>query len=454
MIERLKKLIAKSVKSDSLEMNRIKTDSSKNDSFKIDDFKIIENKITASELFFVKKGLDMYRTKDVHNFSITIYKNFEEEGVSYTGSSSAIIHPTMSDEEILQVIEEVSLAASFIKNKYYPLLEPSHKTQPQIISNFSEKPLNEWLSTLTSAIYNSDTCDSGGINSSEIFLNKVYTRIVSSTGIDVFYTTYKGELEFITNWKEDTEEIELYKHIDFSEMDYALIDEKVKEMLIISKEKAIASPTPALGKYNILLNGTPVIELLNYYVSQASAKTVYNGMSLAKLGENIQGDDVQGDLITLTLDPFMKNSTKSSPYDSNGFPVNSVKIFNGGVLNMYHGDLRHCHYLNVEPTGNISNFVIEGGSYSIADFKMEPYLEIIAFSDFQMDTLTGDFAGEIRLGWFFDGTNTIPVTGGSISGNIKKLQKQMYLSKELQKDNNFIGPKIVKLINVNVTGIE
>jgi len=71
-----------------------------------------------------------------------------------------------------------------------------------------------------------------------------------------------------------------------------------------------------------------------------------------------------------------------------------------------------------------------------------------------MDGLTGNFGGEIRLGWYFDGSNTIPVTGGSISGNIKDLQKEMYLSKELQKDNNFVGPKIVKLLNVSVAGIE
>jgi len=444
MIERIKKLIAGCTKSNSLELVDIK----------MDGFKIIENKITASELFFVKKGLDMYRSKAVHNFSLTVYKNFMQDDVAYTGSSSAIIHPTMSDEDILQVIEEVSFAASFIKNKYYPLPEPTNKIQPEIISNFSEKPLNQWLPTLTDAIYNSDIYDKGGINSSEIFLNKVYTRIVSSTGIDVSFTTYKGELEFITNWKEDNEEIELYTHIDFSDMDYNLIDEKVKEMIILSKEKAIAKSTPALGNYNILLNGTPVIELLNYYLSQASAKTMYNEMSTAKLGENIQGQDVQGDFITLALDPFMKNSTKSSPYDSNGFPVNTVIIFNSGVLNRYHGDLRHCHYLNVEPTGNISNFIIEGGTHSIVEFKVDPYLEIVAFSDFQMDTLTGDFAGEIRLGWLFDGNTTIPVTGGSVSGNIVKLQKQMYLSKELQKDNNFIGPKIVKLLNVSVAGIE
>jgi len=434
MIERIKRLISQSTK--------------------IDGFKLVENKINASELFFVKKGLDMNRAKNVHNFNITVYKNFEEENVKYTGSSSAMIHPTMSDEEIMEVIDEVAFAASFIKNKYYPLVEPSEKVQPIIQSNFSEKPLNEWLPTLTSAIYNSDVCEAGGVNSSELFLNKIYTRIVNSKGVDISFTTYKGELEFITNWKEETEEIELYKHINFSEMDYDLIDEKVKEMLIISKEKAIASPTPALLKHTVLLTGAPVIELLKYYLVQSSAKSVYNGTSTAKLGENIQGDDALGDLITLNLDPFMKNSTKSSPYDDDGFPVDNAQIFKKGVLNMYHGDVRHCHYLNIEPTGNISNFIIEGGTYSITDFKKEPYLEIVAFSDFQLDGLTGNFGGEIRLGWYFDGNNTIPVTGGSISGNLKDLQKEMYLSKELQRDNNFVGPKIVKLLNVSVAGIE
>ena len=434
MIDRIKKLISESIK--------------------IDGFKIVENRIEASELFFVKKGLDMNRAKNVHNFSITIYKNFEEENVKYTGSSSAMIHPTMSDKEILEVIEELAFAASFIKNEYYPLVEPSDKVQRSVLSNFSEKPLNDCLPTVVAAVYNSDVCDKGGINSSEIFLNKVYTRIINSKGVDVSFTTYKGEVEFITNWKEETEEIEMYKHINFSEIDYDLIDEKVKEMLIISKEKALASPTPPLSKHTVLLKGEPVIELLSYFLVQSSAKSVYNGTSTAKPGENIQGVDAKGDLITLTLDPFMKNSTKSSPYDIDGFPVNSVEIFKKGTLNKYHGDVRHCHYLNIEPTGNISNFIIEGGNYSILDFKKKPYLEIISFSDFQMDGLTGDFGGEIRLGWYFDGINTIPVTGGSISGNIKALQKEMYLSKELQRENNFVGPKVVKLLNVSVAGIE
>lgn len=419
----------------------------------IDAFKIIETKVESSEFFFIKKRLDMDRFKNVHNFNITVYKNSKAENIDYTGSSSAKIQPTMSDEEILEIIYECAFAASFIKNKYYPMVHPLDIVQPEINSNLFEKSLNTWMPTIAEALYKSDIYDKGSINSSEIFLNKVYTHIVSSEGIDVSFTTYKGEMEFITNWKAHGEEIELYKQLYFSDMNYDLIDEKVKEQFNFSREKAIASPTPALLKHTVLLTGAPVIELLNYYLNKASAKSVYNGVSIAKLGKNIQGDDTRGDLITLTLDPFMKNSTKSSPYDDDGFPLQSVEVFKKGVLNVYHGDARHCHYLNIEPTGNISNFIIEGGAHSIIDFKESPYLEIVAFSDFQMDDLTGNFGGEIRLGWYFNGTNTIPVTGGSISGNIKDLQKEMYLSKELQSDNNFVGPRTVKLLNVSVAGI-
>ena len=86
--------------------------------------------------------------------------------------------------------------------------------------------------------------------------------------------------------------------------------------------------------------------------------------------------------------------------------------------------------------------------------KASPYIELVSFSDFQMDTMTGDFGGEIRLGWYFDGENTVSITGGSISGNIKEVEKEMYFSSETQKLNNFLGPKTIELSNVSLAGIE
>jgi hypothetical protein len=46
------------------------------------------------------------------------------------------------------------------------------------------------------------------------------------------------------------------------------------------------------------------------------------------------------------------------------------------------------------------------------------------------------------------------ITSGSISGSIKESHKDMYLSKELQTINNFIGPRSIYLKNVSIAGIK
>jgi PmbA protein len=421
-------------------------------STQIDGWKIIERKVKSSELFFIRKELDMNRGKNVHHFKVTVYKDFEENGVKYRGSSTTNIHPTMSTPEIKKVIEEAAFAAQFVKNKYYPLVKPSNIKQPNVLSKFSEAPLSNWIPDLVNSIYKEDTHKNGWINSTELFLNKIYTRIVNSEGVDVSFESFKGEIEIITNWQEKSEEIELYKNIKFANFKPEIIAEKVKKTILLGREKALAKPTPALKKYTVLLSGEPVKEFFKYYYYQSNAQYIYDELSSYKLNENIQGNSVKGDLINLKLDPFLESSTESEPYDESGYPLKPVSIIENGILKGLWGDARYSYYLNVEPTGYIKNFIVEGGNKSIKNMKQEPYLEIAVFSDFSMDSLTGDFYGEIRLGWYYDGNKVIPVTGGSISGNIKEVQENMYLSKELQTDNEFLGPKMIQLFNINVSG--
>jgi predicted Zn-dependent protease len=417
-------------------------------------YKIRETEVHSNELFFIKKNVDMDRAKRVHHFNVTVYVDFIEEGVKYKGSSMTNIHPTMNRKEIEKAIKEAAFAAGFVKNPYYPLVKParSHAVLPE--STFAEATLPYWMNEITKAIYKNDIYEKGGINSCEIFLDKTVTRIVNSEGVDVTEEDYRCMVEFITTWKEDGEEIELYRCIDCSDFDAELLADEVKNMIEICKEKAIASSTPALKTSTVILTREAVKDFFAYYYSKSNASSVYNRSSTWRVGDRIQGDVVKGDRINLTLDPFLKNSTNSEAYDAEGFPVKSVKIIDNGVLKQYAADNRYAHYLEVEPTGNIGNVVIESGSRTIKELKKEPHLMTAAFSDFTVDVMTGDFCGEIRLAWYFDGATTVPVTGGSVTGNIAELQHELYLSKERQKDNNFEGPAMVLLRNVTVSGIE
>ena len=84
--------------------------------------------------------------------------------------------------------------------------------------------------------------------------------------------------------------------------------------------------------------------------------------------------------------------------------------------------------------------------------KLDGELEILRFSDFQMDALTGDFAGEIRLALLKKGDKVIKLTGGSLAANIKDVQNNITLSKEMQNFDAFTVPKAIKLRDVEISG--
>ncbi|MCI8645102.1 MAG: TldD/PmbA family protein, partial [Lachnospiraceae bacterium] len=96
---------------------------------------------------------------------------------------------------------------------------------------------------------------------------------------------------------------------------------------------------------------------------------------------------------------------------------------------------------------------VEAGNVSIEQMKEQPYLEVVNFSDFQMDWFTGHFGGEIRLAFLYDGKTVTPVTGGSVNGNIFEAQKSLVFSKEMQVEKDFEGPKAVAMDGVSVAGI-
>lgn len=418
---------------------------------KISQYKIIETGTSSCEMFFVKKALDLCRGKDVRHFKVTIYKDFVHNEKKYKGSSEVNIHPTMNDEEIKSAIKNAAAACNFIKNEYYEINIHDIKKQYECNSNFKEKKMSLWMDDIINAVYKNDIKEKGGINSAEIFLNKTFKRILTSNGVDEYYEGYDAMVEFITNWNEK-QEIELYKSIKFSDYDESLISNAAEKMLYLSAARAKAKDTVPSGNYDVIFTGSPVKELLSYYYIMAKAESVYNGLSDLKIGQNIQGENVIGDKLNIMLEPELMGSTLSCPCDDDGVELKETCLYENGMLKNYIGDIRYSYYLGIEPTGNILNCVVSSGSQSYKNMKNGKHVELIAFSDFHLDSITGYFGGEIRLGFYHDGSTTVPITGGSVSGNIRNFHNNIILSEELQQINNFKGPKALKMFNVSIAG--
>ena len=90
----------------------------------------------------------------------------------------------------------------------------------------------------------------------------------------------------------------------------------------------------------------------------------------------------------------------------------------------------------------------------VEEMKKDPYLEIIQFSSFVMNPMTGDFGGEIRLAYYYDGKTVTPVTGGSITCNMQDSLSSMYFSRKTRQINNCVVPQTIQVFNVNVAGEE
>ena len=78
------------------------------------------------------------------------------------------------------------------------------------MSNLKSYQFDQLLGEIVSCVLNVDEIHESEINSFEVFLEKKDIRLITSTGIDYKATTYLGNIEYITNYQGEKEEIELY----------------------------------------------------------------------------------------------------------------------------------------------------------------------------------------------------------------------------------------------------
>jgi predicted Zn-dependent protease len=202
----------------------------------------------------------------------------------------------------------------------------------------------------------------------------------------------------------------------------------------------------------VILSGDAVKEFLEYYVKKANAQSIYEKTSGFLVGQKLQGEDAQGDIIQVELLPILEGSSKSAPYDADGVLLKPITLIKNGVLQTYYGANQYTSYLGVATTGHLANARFACGSMSYEAMKHEPYIELVSFSNFQMNPLTGDFGGEVRLANYYDGKQVVAVTGASISSNIEKVHSEMKLSIESMKIDNYEGPKHILFKGLEVAG--
>ncbi len=410
-------------------------------------WEVSDVKTKSWEFYFIRHQLDQNRVRDVEHITVKVYQ-LQDDG-AFLGSASCEIPPTALCSEAEELINGLIFHASLVRNKPYTLRRtsvseplPGQNTDVSAISRDYINTMRELKETQEEYI-----------NSYEIFASSVTRRLITSEGIDVEETYPESMIEVVTNARHDGHEIEMYRNYMSGTCDAAFLQKELLRTMRFGRDRLRASATPALCKEDVLFSTDAVCEIYRYFADRMDASMIYRGISPWKIGEPVSQAG-EGDLITLCTVRELPNSSQNRRVDAEGAPIRDTVLIEDGIARCFHGGRMFSSYLGLKDSFIPTNYVISGGKQTENGIRLGAYLEVVEFSDFQVDSLTGDLFGEIRLAYWYDGNKMMPVTGGSVSGSMLDFAGEMIFTEETVQYDNWRVPALTRLKGVTVTGIE
>ena len=413
----------------------------------VDAWRIHDLKTKGTEYYFIRHCLDQNRIKNTRHVTLSVFMK-SDEGASI-GSANAEIYPDESEEALKEKINELKQRALLVHNPVYSLNKPK-KAEEIVRKPFSLRKTASDFITLFNGIEETETED---LNSAEIFVSEKTERLITSEGIDITETYPFSMMEAVVNARNKDHEIELYRMYRSGTCDQKAIRDDLTRTMQYGKDRLNTVNTPALKSCPVIFSGANAVTLCRYFLEKTDEALVYRKMSTWKTGD-LYSENLKADKVTLKSLRLLDNSFANRAYDSEGAPVREVTFIDEGVVKSWHGSRQFSSYLNLEDSFIVSNFEVSGGTHTEDELRSGNYLEAVEFSDFQTDSLTGDFYGEIRLAYVHDHGTVTPVSGGSVSGNLNELVQDMKMSSTLRQIGNARIPEYIRLENCTISGSE
>jgi len=431
---------------------------------KVADWRLIGTVISRGERYFVKTGTELSRAVEETRYSLTVYVDAEVSGKKVRGDATVTIQPSHREAEIEAKILQAVFAASKSKNAWFDLPGPSVPKVVLPASGFDGLDAQNRMKSVRDALYAPEADIAAAepsaarlsrINSLEIFLSREDKTFSNSKGQEFRSSAWKGYSEFVVEADSRLGMVELFDDIEFSDPDAGRLSEVTKSRLVQVRDRALAVPMGAIKDLPVILSGREAEEVFAWFFENSTTSAIFTKSSSFVQGANIQQAEGSGsveDPLGLWAEPFIKGLPASSAFDADGFPLERTAVIEDGYLNTLVGAIRYADWLGVERKGSFPLFSVSPGSMSMADMLAKPHLAPVMFSDFRLDSITGDFGAEIRLAYWFDGKKRIPVTGGSISGSVSELRSTMRRSSERAIASRSLCPKALLLNGVSITG--
>ncbi len=296
------------------------------------------------------------------------------------------------------------------------------------------------------------------LSSMELHTSIHNALIINSKGVKAEALGTRVHMENIITAFDKDEEQEFFNMATYRRLSDIKVKELVKKYTTAARH-VLESTKPKKFSGKILLSSDAIHEFFTPELSaspffmHAFAKIKHMSMSKYELDKAII-PRFNCDKLTIHNNPLLNYNIGAMPFDDDGVRARKLLVIKDGVFKNYIASKRYADYMGVEPTGPIGVFEMKHGSKSKIELykSKEAMYEIVSFSSFVPNWVSGDFAAEVRLGYVIKNGKKKPFKGGMFVGNIFDMIKDMWLSKEVVKQPGYHGPEVARFEFGTVSG--
>ena len=421
----------------------------------LDAFELISETKHGWEFYFIKGKLDQNRVTDEETVTAKLYVKIKEaDGKEFLGSASGKLYPTLSDEEIKNKLMDIRYRAGLVKNPYYTLTD----VKPDVPAKLSPVDISKVSGDFIRTIKELPADALTDVNSFEVFVSSVTRKTINSNGVSYECAYPSSVLDLVVNAREKSvadgrgREIELYRILTSGTCDSDNLKETITELFNFGTDRLKAEPTPKTKIDTVILSTQDACELYNYFIMQMNASYKVRKISAYEKDVPI-AEGRTGDKISIKALSSLKNSCADYPVDEEGAVIRERYLIENDVPLSFWGSRQFMSYLGEKESGIVRNVSVDGGISGKAELRTGDYIEVVEFSDFQVDPMSGDIVGEIRLGYLHEGDSVKIVTGGSISGSIVDVLPSLKFSSETKQYDTLVIPEVTRMEGMRITGV-
>jgi predicted Zn-dependent protease len=405
------------------------------------------------QLYAVPDAVEARRAMSSERYVIQVLRQTGGPDAARCGDGNATLLP---GDDIDAAIDAAALMAGLVQNQPYALPAPSPLPElplaDPMIQADAEATLDELLAQLQAAAASHPHVL---LTAAELYADEQTTRLINSCGIDAAQTATMIDMEWVLLCRDGERAAESFVELrrrQANDIDIAA------EVATLARQAADLLHAAAPPDYHgaVMLRGATLATFLNGGVIQtlASAATKFSKLSRWEIGQPVFNGQATGDPLTVFANRRLPFGVHAGCFDDEGQPAQRVELIQDGRLCAFVASQRYADYLGIPATGDFGDIELPAGTTPEAALLAEPYVEVVAFSWFTPNEITGDFSSEIRLGYLVDGDQRTPFKGGVLVGNVIEALANARWSAETGFYGDYQGPQTARFDSLAIAGGE